>query len=119
MQKQSGSVWLNDKIGNTIEAIQLTISEYYNKEAGTTPQLFGLQIYNPVQKANDHFYFLKEENYLVFNSIKTDEETMPLIELYMQLMSKEQITCHEFLSEVLTQYFIKQGYSLVGNDVRK
>ena len=111
----NGQVHLTNSKGQTIEVARISFAEYYNKEDGTTPGITALQITNPIQNVTDIFYFLSEEDTerVLFNSIKTNESTMPLIELYMQLMSRDKISFEEFLREVIQNYFI----SVLGYDI--
>lgn len=111
----NGKVHLIDTDGKAVEVARIDFSEYYNKQDGTTPAITVLSIDNPVQYVTDVFYFLSDEDNerILFNSINTNEETMPLIELYMNLMSRDKITFDEFLAQVVEQFFIKhQGYEI-------
>jgi hypothetical protein len=106
----NGQVHLLNAEGQTVEVARIEFSEYYNKEEGTTPATTVLQIDNPTQSVTDTFYFLSDEDNerVLFNSIKTNEATMPLIELYMALMSRDAITFEELLAEVIENYFVKE-----------
>ena len=111
----NGQVHLIDSDGKAVEVALIEFSEYYNKQDGTTPAITVLNIDNPVQYVTDTFYFLSYEDNerVLFNSIKTNETTMPLIELYMDLMSRDKITFEVFLAEVVKQFFIQhQGYEI-------
>jgi len=111
----NGTVHLINDDNKAVEVARIEFSEYYNKENGTTPGITALFIDNPVQYVTDTFYFLSDEDNerVLFNSIKTNEDTMPLIELYMNLMSRDKITFDTFLTEVVKQFFIEnQGYEL-------
>lgn len=111
----NGQVHLIDADGKAVEVARIEFAEYYNKQDGITPAITALHIDNPVQYITDTFYFLSNEDTerVLFNSIKTNETTMPLIELYMALMSRDKISIDVFLSEVVQNFFIKhQGYEI-------
>lgn len=111
----NGKVHLLNDDGKAVEVASIEFAEYYNKENGTTPGITVLRIDNPVQYQTDVFYFLTDEDNekVLFNSIKTNETTMPLIELYMKLMSREKITFDLFLAEVVKDFFIEHlGYDI-------
>jgi hypothetical protein len=90
----NGQVHLIDSDGKVVEVARIEFSEYYNTQDGTTPAITVLEIKNPVQFVTDTFYLLSDEDSekVLFNSIKTNETTMPLMELYVNLMSRDKIT---------------------------
>lgn len=111
----NGIVHLINDDGKAVEVARIEFSEYYNKQDGTTPAITALHIDNPTQYVTDVFYFLSDEETerVLFNSIKTNEDTMQLIELYMNLMSRDKITLNVFLAEVIKQFFIEHlGYQI-------
>lgn len=111
----NGKLHLIDSDGKVVEVACIQFSEYYNKEDETTPAITVLEINNPVQFVTDTFYFLSNDDNerVLFNSIKTNEGTMPLIELYMNLMSRDIITFDVFLAEIVKQFFIGHlGYEI-------
>jgi hypothetical protein len=106
----NGQVHLLNAEGQTVEVARIEFSEYYNKDEGTTPAITVLEINNPIQSVTDTFYFLSDDDSerVLFNAINTNEETMPLIELYMSLMSRDAITFEQLLAEVIENYFVKE-----------
>lgn len=108
----NGKIYLVNPIGEKVEVINIAFSEYYNP-IGTTPQQQQVNVINPNLNTIDSFYFLSEKDGINYNAIQTNETALPLLELYMLLIPKKDLHLTKFISEVLSSYFIKEGYKLL------